>query len=61
MAPRVGVGCIKVYESHGRHGCGAGGDQSDCDDKRLEHVSSPVLVAGRPLVRQIGRVHLNEG
>ena len=46
VAPRVGVGRVKVYESHGRYGCGAGGDQSDCEKKGLEHVSAPVLVAG---------------
>lgn len=41
VAPSVGVGRVKINESHRGHGGGAGGDQSSCEEERLEHVSSP--------------------
>src|SRR5262249_30067325 len=56
VAPRVRVGRIKVHESHCGPGCSTGGDQRDCEKKGLEHVNSPVLMAGRALVRRIGQV-----
>ena len=60
VAPRIRVGGIEIYESHCGHRGGTSGDQSDCEEKRLEHVSSPGLVAGSSLVRSVDQLRPNK-
>ena len=60
VAPRIRVGGIEIYESHCGHRGGASGDQCDCEEKCLEHMSSPGLVAGSSLVRSVDQLRPNE-
>jgi hypothetical protein len=53
VAPSVGVGRVKINESHRGHGGGAGGDQSGCEKECLKHGGSP-LFGGRLISRSFG-------